>query len=558
MAEPFKVQPLPLRQQLDQRLSNMKQERNSYEAHWREISDYIIPRRGQWVANDNNRGSKKNGKILDSSGIYAHRTLSAGLMSGITSPARPWFRISVEDRQLLDDRSVRNWLYDVQELIRAIFSSSNLYQALPVVYDELGAFGTGAIIILPDYDEVIRAYPFTVGEYWIANDKRLQVRTFYREYTLTAWQLYEEFDWDSLSDAAQQSLRSNRYQDRFEVIHAIEKNMERDLTRDDSKNKAWRSVHYEKAAKGNNLLRESGYDIFPVLSPRWHLIGTNVYGRSPGMDGLPDVKQLQAMSKTKGQAIAKMVSPPMVGPGTLRNTGSSVLPGDMTYIDSFQQNGMKFEPAYQVDPKVRELVMDIQDIRNQVSRAFYEDLFLMLAQSDRRQITATEVAERHEEKLLQLGPVLERLDNELFNPLIDLTFHYMEEAQIIPTPPPVLQGAPLKIEYISLLHTAQQIATINAAERFLGIVGSISSVTPDVLDVVDFDEAVESIGDMMNVPSKWIKDKRTIAQQRNERNRQIQMQQASENLPNITQGAKTLSETEPTGQDILGSILGTR
>ena len=78
---------------LYRRYVKLENDRSSFRSHWMEISDYIAPRRGRYlVEGQNSRGRKRTTKIIDSTGTQALRVMAAGLMSGMTSPARPWPR----------------------------------------------------------------------------------------------------------------------------------------------------------------------------------------------------------------------------------------------------------------------------------------------------------------------------------------------------------------------------------------------------------------------------------------------------------------------------------
>ena len=398
------------------RWTDIKDERSTYFGHWEELSEFIMPRRGRFLTSKSNDGSKKNGKIIDSTGSMAVRTLSAGMMSGITSPARPWFRLATPDAALMEQSDVKQWLFAVEKKMRDIFSRSNLYNSLQTVYEELAVFGTGALLISEDFDDVIRCYPFTVGEYGIAQSHRLQVDTFYREFNMTVAQVVEQFGLDKCSDSVQTMFKSGQLDKWVEVLHVIEPNSVREYAKRDNLNMPFHSCYVEKASKNERKLLESGYEEFPILAPRWHITGVDIYGRSPGMDVLGDIKALQIEQKRKAQGIDKMVNPPLQAPSSLRGQSASVLPGGVTYVDTMQGTQGGFRPTYEVNPRLAELQQDIQETQYRIQQGFYSDLFQMMMNSDRRQITAREIDERHEEKLLMLGPVLERLHTELLNP----------------------------------------------------------------------------------------------------------------------------------------------
>lgn len=335
-----------LRRHCERRMGALDRERQSWFQHWRELSDNILPRRGQFLsfAGQSDRGRKLNGKMLDSTGTLAARTLASGLMSGVTSPARPWFRLTVGDPALAQAPGVRLWLDRVQEAMLRVFARSNLYNALATVYEELGVFGTGVLLILEDDEEIVRAWPLTVGEYWLASSDRQVVNTLYREFPLTVYQLVERFGRDAVSPLVREQYDAGTWDREVTVVHAIEPNEGRDLEHADNRNMPFRSVYYEKTGADDSLLSVSGFETFPAMCPRWHLVGNDVWGRSPGMDALPDVKGLQILHKRFGQALEKMVNPPMVAPPSMRNDIASTVSGAVTYVAD--PTGAGFRPAY--------------------------------------------------------------------------------------------------------------------------------------------------------------------------------------------------------------------
>ena len=538
------------------RWTDIKDERSTYFGHWEELSEFIMPRRGRFLTSKSNDGSKKNNKIIDSTGSMAVRTLSAGMMSGITSPARPWFRLATPESALMEQSDVKQWLFSVEKTMRDIFSRSNLYNSLQTVYEELAVFGTGAMLISEDFDDVIRCYPFTVGEYGIAQSHRLQVDTFYREFNMTVAQVVEQFGMDKCSDAVQTMFKSGQLDKWVEILHVIEPNSVREYNKKDNLNMPYHSCYVEKASKNERKLLESGYEEFPVLAPRWHVTGVDIYGRSPGMDVLGDVKALQIEQKRKAQGIDKMVNPPLQAPSSLRGQSASVLPGGVTYVDTMQGTQGGFRPTYEVNPRLGELQQDIQETQYRIQQGFYSDLFQMMMNSDRRQITAREIDERHEEKLLMLGPVLERLHTELLNPLIDRTFNIMARNELLPPAPEELAGVTLKVEYISVMAQAQKAIGTGAIERLAGFVGNMAAAKPEVLDKFDADQSVDEYAEMLGVPPKIVVPDDIVQRVREERAQMQQQQMAMEQATMGAQAAKVMSDADTEGNNVLTDIIG--
>lgn len=542
------------RNRLDRRLGSLRLERESFINHWRDLSDYILPRQARFVTTDRNRGDRRNTKIVDNTATLAVRTLSSGMMSGITSPARPWFQLRTPDPSLNDYQPVKMWLDLVRTRMTEVFLRSNLYTTLPMTYADLGVFGTNAFAVLEDVEDVVRCYSFPIGSYMIGTSARGNTDTVYREYQMTVGQLVKEFGIENVTQSTKNLHDTNNLDAWIDVVHAVEPNQDFDERKPQSKYKRFISVYYEKGANGDKFLRESGFDDFPVMAPRWSLTGEDIYGHSPAMDALGDIKALQLEQKRKAQAIDKLVNPPMTAPSSLRNQRASLLAGDVTYVD-VSQGQQGFQPAYQINPRINELVLDIQENQGRIRRAFFEDLFLMIANDQRSNITAREIQERHEEKLLMLGPVLERLNDELLDPLIDRTFNIMIKFGMIPPPPKELQGMDLNVEYVSVMAQAMKLTGITGIERFMSFAGQMAQANPAVLDKVDFDQALDEYGSMVGIPPSIVKDDTMVQAEREARAKQQAIAQQSAMAAQNAQTAKSLSETEITDENVLGKMI---
>jgi hypothetical protein len=522
------------------RKSALYNERSSWDAHWKEISDYQLPRAGRFFHTDRNQGKKRHNNIYDNTAMFSLRTLAAGMMAGMTSPARPWFRLGIKDKDLMEAASVKAWLHDTAELIRAIYSQSNTYRALHGIYEELGAFGTAASFVLPDYDSVIHCYPMTVGEYAVSTDHRGNVDTIVRELDMTVGQIVGQFGIENVSNTLKTMWDRGNYDAWVTIMHMVEPNRNRDLTKKDQKNKKFSSVYFETGSDNNSkFLRESGYSRFPALVPRWVVTGNDIYGTSPGMECLGDVKQLQHEQFRKAQAIDYKVNPPLQVPSQYKDHTKARLPGGVFHVDATSPGG-GVRSAFEFQIDLQHLLMDIQDVRERIRSAYYADLFLMMANDTRSGITATEVAERHEEKLLMLGPVLERLHNELLSPMIDITFDACVEANILPPIPPELEGFEIEIEFISTLAQAQRAVAAQGMDQLITRVGAIAQLNPEIVDKVNFDQMIDDTGDMFGVNPKLIIPDEEVAKKRAARAQQQQMQQMAAMAPPMATAAKDL------------------
>ena len=544
-----------LKQRLNKQFAQLQNDRTSFESHWRDLSDFINPRGSRFLVSDVNRDERRNTKIVDPTGSLAARILSSGMMSGITSPARPWFKLATPDPQMMDFGPVKVWLETVQRLMNEVFNRSNLYQSLPLLYSSLGIYGTGAMAVLDDEEDVIRTQVFPIGSYHLANSERGNVDTCFRKFSMTVRQLVQKFGIENVSDTVKSMFEAGNYEKWIEVMHAVYPNMDRRTGSLLSKDKPFKSVYYECGGDSDKLLRESGFDEFPIMGPRWEVNGEDVYASScPGMLALGQVKALQLEQKRKSQLIDKATNPPMVGPSSLKNQRVSLLPGDITYIDQVTgQDG--FKPAYLVNPNTADLLNDIQDTRQTINSAFFVDLFMMLQNINTRSMPVEAVIEMKEEKLLMLGPVLERLNDECLNPLIDRTFSIMARKNMLPPPPDVMQGMPLRIEYISVMAQAQKSIGLSSLSSTIGFIGQLAQFKPEALDKLDVDQAIDSFADMSGVSATVVLPQEQVEQIRQQRAQQQQAAQAMQMGMAAADGAKTLSETNTQDPNALTQLV---
>ena len=504
------------RERDQRRWGSLKLERSSWISDWQELARFMLPRAGRFALTDRNSGRRKDQAIYDNTATRAVRVLAAGLMSGMTSPARPWFRLTTPDPDLAKNAEVKVWLAAVTQKILDVFQASNTYLTLHTAYEELAVFGTTASVAMDDFDTVLWHNHSPVGEFALASNFKGQVDTIFREFQKPVGEIVKEFGYDNCSLAVKNLYDRGSVDSWVTLVHAIQPRADRDLSKKDGKNKAWTSCYFEQGSDNRSYLREGGYDQFPALVARWAKQGGDIYGTSPGMEALGDTKQLQHQQLRKANGIDYQTKPPLQVPTNLKNSEVDMLPGGITYVDSASaQNAVR--PLFDVNINMQHLLADIQDVRQRIQQSFFSDLFLMLANDSTGQMTATEVAERHEEKMLVLGPVLERLHTELLEPLVDMTFGKLLAAGALPPPPEALQGVTLDVQFVSVLAQAQRAIGVNGIDRFVGNLGAVAQINPGVLDKFDADKWADIYSDSLGVdPSLIIADDKVaiIRQQR--------------------------------------------
>lgn len=479
------------------RLEELKQIRQPWEVEWQALADFVEPTRYRPQLINERSHSRRH--ITDETGTLAHRTLKSGMHSGLTSPARPWFRLTTYDPDLRDFAPVKEHLAVVEMSMREVFQSSNIYPSFHTGYGDLGQFGQSVGLLVEDENNVIRMMQLLHGTFWLARDDEGRATTLYRRFRWSVQQIVKRFGYNNVSQRIKWLYDTSRYDERFDIYHAVEPRLKRDPDSPAKWDMPFLSNYWEDGSAENKLLEESGFENNPIVAPPWELSGDDNYAVSPGQTALGGIKMLQKEQVRKLEAIDKMVRPPMTGPTSMRNNPASLLPGAITYVDD--PNRMGYRPAMEVRLNLSELREDIKETRDRIERGFYADLFMMLSNMEGIQPrNVMEIAERKEEKLLALGPVLENVYAGQLEPVIERTYALLAKRGKLPPLPPDLRGQDLKVEYTSILAQAQKAVATGAIERGVAFAGQLAAVKPEVLDKIDADEAVDVYFDYIGVP----------------------------------------------------------
>lgn len=374
------------------------------------------------------------------------------------------------------------------------------YAASHGLYTELAAFGSADMYHEADQQRMMRFSCLACGDFSWACDAAGRVDTVVRRMRMTARQLAQRYGEERLSQRVRRLLRRDP-EHGVPLVHMVRPRTERDPAGSGGRNMPWQSLTWESEG-ASALLHEGGFEEFPHLAARWDVAGGDIYGRSPGMDVLPDVKMLQEMARSQLLAIHKVVNPPMRVPSGFKQR-LNLIPGGQNFVTPGQAESVG--PLYQISPDIDAVTRKMDDVRRAVREGFFNDLFLMFTAEGRSNVTAAEVLERGEEKLLMLGPVIERHQTELLDPLLERTYGILQRGGLLPSAPPELSGRSMRVEYVSALAQAQRSVTAQAIRRFASDVATLAGVAPHVLDKVDFDQAVDELASIAGVPARVVR-----------------------------------------------------
>lgn len=544
---------LTLRERCEKRLVGLKRVREPYEPEWKEIAQHAQPSRSRFLYEDSNRTFRRSNRaIYNSHGILSFRILASGMTSGLSSPSRPWFRLTMFDDAALDDQQTREWLSTVEKSMYAFLAETNFYAAAKSGYSELGMFGTEACAMVEHPVRGLVCHPLTAGEFWIALGDDNMPNTLYRRCPMTVHQVVQAFGYDKCSDRVRQAYDTSRYDDPVRVMHAMEPNEERQDGVLSTHGKPWRSFYWdcEDGDNQNGQLRLSGFDDQPFWAARWDTVGGDTYGTSPGMEALPDLRELQLQTKRKTEATAFLVKPEKVVPSTMKLTGQA---GNVVSVASVDKDSVlvPYQMPYQA---IDAIVQDIQRCTDSVDRLAFADLFLAITNMEGAQDrTVPEIQARIEEKMTQLGPVIERVNGEKLQVAIDRTFGIMTRMNMLPPPPEQLQGQALKIDFVSVLTQAQRAIGLAQTERVTSFIGNLAAAFPEAADKLNVDEAIDDYADRAGSPPKIIRSEQDVQALRESRQQQQQAAQINAAMPAAKDGAQAarlLSEAAQNGGGI--------
>lgn len=575
-----------LRQQIELDRNIMELDRSTYIETWVELARYFSPRRPRFLSSDVNKGWRRNQQIIDDTGGMCKDVLVAGMLAGICSPTRLWFLLGDPETDSQGDQAGKDWYYDATKRAAAVLYRSNFYEEVPLMFEDAATFATGVIWMAESAThETVNFKSLPLGSYSIHHDPEGHVNKFYREFMMTVTQLLDEFghrdangeidNWEVFSQAVR-TAHDNKIQDYwFYVGHYVRPNHEYEPEAPGTRGFPFLEAYFERGAVNQTaagvtttnmgteqwrFLRIRGLTQMPVMELIWKKTGEDDYGTEcPGIRSIGDVRQLQAQEKRVSQASEKMINPALQGPPSLRGQRVSLLAGDLTTYDQ-RSNDPGLRPINEVNLNIQMMEERSDRIRNRIKEAWHYGLFLMMQSQNNegiQPITAAEVAEKQQEKLLMLSPVLEKANRTAFNPLIQFVIQAMVNRGMLPPPPPSLQGRMATVEYSSIFAQAMKASELGPIKDYSAWLQSQAQVTPEILDTVDHDEMARQYGDKSNVPPVIIRPQEEVDHIRKQRAiaQQKQAQQAA--AAQQAKSAKDLAgaSTDPNQPNALTDLI---
>jgi hypothetical protein len=538
---------------IKKRINQMEGSRGTWEDHWQEILDYVMPRKAD-ITFKRTKGEKRAEILFDSTAITASNLLAASLQGTLTSPSLQWFNIKLKEEQLNQDRGVQLWLEDCSKRMYEVFNETNFNSEVHEMYLDLVTIGTGALFVEEGnkgfVESKIHFNTMHIAEYYIQENVQGYVDTLYRRYKLSARQAVQEFGEDNLGEKVLKAAKE-KPDKMFNFIHAVEplEDYERALGKATTK-LPFHSCHVCEEDK--MIVRGGGYNEFPYLVPRWTKATGEIFGRSPSYNALPDIKTLNKAVEIGLKAWAKAIDPPLLVQddgviGRVRMT-----PGGITVV----RNDAAIKPL-QIGSNWQITDMKENQLRTAIRQAYYSD---QLQLQEGPQMTATEVQVRYELMQRLLGPTLGRFQSEFLNPLIERVFNIMFRANALAPVPEIAEGQSLQVEFIGPLARSQRMEEAVAVERLYQLGMQLAQADPNILDLFDNDTAIRLRAELLGVPKTVLRGPAEVEQMRRQRAQQQEMQQqmmmAQQQAEVDAAQAKTVTQlNEPQNQGTMDEAM---
>lgn len=536
----------------EKRRSQLDNTFNQIKPDLQELSEYFAPRMSRFLVNDINKPIKKSRKILDSITLTAVKNFASGMQSGATSAATRWFKVQMKRKELNQIPEVKQWSSDQEELIRRILADSNFYQLMLGAYKQLGSYSFACLQMEPDYNTVVNFKLLPIGSYRYAKDNRGEIDTLCKNFKESAKNIVERYGYDNCSQEVKTAYDNNN-DAYFELVYFVEKNKEYNPNSPLSKFKRFKAVTYQVGQ--DKFLEDKGFDRFPFAVFEAEVNGEDNYpSNCPGIEALPDAKQLMMQVKEYSKAIKKLVSPLYKGPASLlKAKGIAVdAPGQIVPEDD---QGRGISTVYEVNPRILELKQSNDELKETIKEHFYNDLFAVILNTAERGRTATEVNEVKEEKMVLLSPLLDQVHKGL-RVVHDWIFYETIRVGIMPQPPEEIQAEEMEIEFISALALAQKVKGISGIERFTTFTTNLAaSIDPTLVYKINGDQIIDDYAEIANinpahvVPTEDVNKKREqVAQQQAEQQAQAQ---ALQTLQAGTEAIKNMGGVDSIGGDLM-------
>ena len=512
------------------KFDKVKAGRVNWEDRWRDVGKYVMPRKDNvWDSLIVPGGEEKRVRLYDSSAEHFNVLLASALSTMLINPTRQWYQLTTDDPVLNNNNEVREWLQKTAKAGQQILNNTNFHTQAHEMFLDLGGFGTAPLRMEEDDETVLRFKSEPIYELWVQENHKGEVDGIYKKFKMTVRQAKQRYGEDIFDANERMSIA----QDETKELHFLKVVLPSKEVEGSKTSKAFVSLELLCENGRERILKEGGFNEFPYAVPRWNKTSYEMYGRSPSLTAMPDIKMINAMMQDTIRAAQKATTPPMMIPDDMMGSPVNTTPGGLNpYRAGTSDRIFPLETGSRPDIGLEFM----RDIRERIKAVYFID---QLQLREGPQMTATEVNQRVDESLRLLGPVLARLHSEFLNPVIKRLTAVMKRKKLLPSLPAILEDVEIEVIYNSQIAGAQKLAEANNFNRFVGSIAPLIQINPGVIDNFDLDKASLELARLHGVNEEILRDQTETDALREQRQ---QTQEQEQEMLNQAQQAETLNE----------------
>ena len=486
---------------------------------WQYVGKYIHTRK-QNFTEFTDEGTFLNEDVFDSTAPKANRKMSAALMGLLWQSGGESIRIHPADG-IEKSTETKEYFSTISNRIAKALDDprAGLTLALEEYMNDQGCFGTSGVGCFEGEESLLRFQAWGVDEISIEEGENGFVRTIFREFTIPVSRAVEEYGLENLSDAVKDLHKEADMSEMVKFLHIITPNKEKE-------GKPYKSLHFEYVPKSK--VKDDGFFEMPVAVARFYKKRNEIYGRSPGMEALPDILEINATKEARISAIEKSLDPPL---GVYDDSvlGNEEIDTSAGGINVFATSGRMANrnpifPLFTVET-IREADKSIEDLIRSINEHFNIDVLLDFNNETRMTLGETQIRQRIRSEAL--GSLISRQQNELYTPTVERSVNVLyrqgelgvikdspEEAIVIgkkeePFYIPesvakfILAGKDFyEIEYITPAARMMETAEAQGVLRTWEFAAFAAEFAPDVLDNLNADESLKIISRSEGAPDR--------------------------------------------------------
>jgi len=493
--------------------------RANWDALWEEVSQYVLPARQGFVTKKS-KGDYRGERVFDSTAIQSNSLLASHMHSALTSPATPWFTLSYGDKALAKEDQAVEWLEQCGATMYAAFGGSNFSTQASEMYNDLCAFGTGAMFVeaATQTDEFkLQFHALHLGTVCIAENADGMVDTVYHKRMMSARQALQRWkDADKLEKIKDAMDRTPDKE--FAFLHCVMPNDKYQPTNPLPGPKHRKFISYWVAIDDRQIVETNGYFEMPYLVPRWSKVTGDTYGYGPGILARADIRTINEAKRMELSAWEKTIDPPLLASATGVIGDIHLEAAGLTFVRDMNALAPLTQSTQWQATQIKS-----QELHENIKSIFLIDQLQLGPQ--KHNTTATEIQVRYQMMNSALGPTMGRLQQEFLNPLIERVFGIMFRTGQFEQAPESVTDDNIDINYQGPLARNQRIEDAQAIERLFGLAMQFAQIAPDALDILDINGAMRVLADRYGVPAKALKGESEVEEAQEQRAQQQAQQE---------------------------------